>query len=591
MIVPMLKTILLLPGGDRAAALEVLQELGVLHIEAAGDIPAESGASCEECAAVLAHTDHVIRQIRQAEGVAGGKELDGAAALAAADRLITERTAAGQRLDELASRIARLEPWGECDPERLMALKARGICCYLCVAPAAVMDELRRRGLVCEPVRSSGKQQHFVVMSGEPLATADLPLADVPTDRPLSALTAERAALTRRLTEIGGELAALRDSLPALTALRMRQQEALDLAQARAAMADHGVLTTLTGFVPEPEFKRLREAAASHGWGICCRPADAAVERVPTLLVKPGWIKLIDPLLKFLSLSPGYDEYDVSLPVLIFFTIFFGMLMGDAIYGTLILGGALAVLFTRGRSNPELRRVMQMMTVLGASSLIWGACSGNYGGMDGPGIPWLATDPDKNKHVQLICFVLALTHMSLAHTIRIICDRSWRNVLANLGWITLLCANFVLIYRMLLFPGAMPGWLIYGYIGGILAAAIGGLNFKDIGSVLGFPFDVISSFVDMLSYIRLFAVGLSGYYLANCFDNMAFDLMQHSWYGAVGGVVVLLCGQLLNVALCALGVLVHGVRLNTLEFSNHLGLRWTGIEFAPLRKHIADRQK
>ena len=232
-----------------------------------------------------------------------------------------------------------------------------------------------------------------------------------------------------------------------------------------------------------------------------------------------------------------------------------------------------------------------MMTVLGASSLIWGACSGNYGGMDGPGIPWLATDPDKNKHVQLICFVLALTHMSLAHTIRIICDRSWRNVLANLGWITLLCANFVLIYRMLLFPGAMPGWLIYGYIGGILAAAIGGLNFKDIGSVLGFPFDVISSFVDMLSYIRLFAVGLSGYYLANCFDNMAFDLMQHSWYGAVGGVVVLLCGQLLNVALCALGVLVHGVRLNTLEFSNHLGLRWTGIEFAPLRKHIADRQK
>jgi len=72
---------------------------------------------------------------------------------------------------------------------------------------------------------------------------------------PLSALTAERAALTRRLTEIGGELAALRDSLPALTALRMRQQEALDLAQARAAMADHGVLTTLTGFVPEPEFK------------------------------------------------------------------------------------------------------------------------------------------------------------------------------------------------------------------------------------------------------------------------------------------------------------------------------------------------
>ena len=109
--------------------------------------------------------------------------------------------------------------------------------------------------------------------------------------------------------------------------------------------------------------------------------------------------------------------------------------------------------------------------------------------------------------------------------------------------------------------------------------------------MLGFPFDVISSFVDMLSYIRLFAVGLAGYYLANCFDGMALGMMHHSWYGAVGGTLVLLFGQLLNVALCALGVLVHGVRLNTLEFSNHLGLRWTGIEFHPLRKHASEPQQ
>ena len=590
MIVPMLKIALLLPCEDRAVALTALQALGILHIETEEAAP-DAGGSVAACAAELERVETVIRHISMTPEGQAGQPLEGEAALKAAEKEIEKQATARRRLEEVGDAIARLAPWGEVDPALLEALAARGLYCYPCVASEAAMEALREAGYVCEPLASSGKMRRFAVISDHPIPAAELPLAEISLERPLSALEAEREALTRQCAASEAALAGLRASLPELRRLQDFRQEALDLAQARAAMADHGVLTTLTGFIPEPSLEALRACAAEHGWGLCCRPADASLEPVPTLLQKPRWVRLVDPLMRFLSLLPGYDEYDVSLPVLVFFTIFFGMLMGDAVYGTLIFGVSLAVSLTAGRRHPELRRTMAMMTLLGASSLIWGACSGNYAGWEGPGIPWLASDPEKNKHVQLVCFLLALTHMSLAHALRIVCDRSWRNVLANLGWIAVLVSNFALIYRMLLYPGDLPGWMLYGYGFGVLAAAIGSLNLKDIGSVLGFPFDVISSFVDMLSYIRLFAVGLAGYYLANCFDGMALGMMHHSWYGAVGGTLVLLFGQLLNVALCALGVLVHGVRLNTLEFSNHLGLRWTGIEFHPLRKHASEPQQ
>ena len=135
-----------------------------------------------------------------------------------------------------------------------------------------------------------------------------------------------------------------------------------------------------------------------------------------------------------------------------------------------------------------------------------------------------------------------------------------------------------------LFPGEFPQWMWYSFGIGIVLAGIGEMDFRDIGTVLGFPFSVIGSFSDVLSYIRLFAVGMSGFYLASCFNNMGLEMMKGGAAGVVFGPLVLLAGHLLNIALCALGVLVHGVRLNTLEFSSHLGLRWSGFAFAPFAK-------
>jgi V/A-type H+-transporting ATPase subunit I len=111
---------------------------------------------------------------------------------------------------------------------------------------------------------------------------------------------------------------------------------------------------------------------------------------------------------------------------------------------------------------------------------------------------------------------------------------------------------------------------------------IGGVNWLDIGDVFQFPFAVVNSFVDLLSYIRIFAVALAGYYIAANFNSMGSGLAADGWYLWLPGSLVIAFGHALNIALCMMSVLVHGVRLNTLEFSNHVGVTWTGVPYRPL---------
>ena len=105
-----------------------------------------------------------------------------------------------------------------------------------------------------------------------------------------------------------------------------------------------------------------------------------------------------------------------------------------------------------------------------------------------------------------------------------------------------------------------------------------------IGSGLGaLAGGAVNSFVDVLSYVRLFAVGLSGYYVAKSFNDMGINL-AHGVFGILLAVLIIVGGHVLNLALAALGVLVHGIRLNTLEFSGHIGVEWAGIAYKPFAR-------
>ena len=143
-------------------------------------------------------------------------------------------------------------------------------------------------------------------------------------------------------------------------------------------------------------------------------------------------------------------------------------------------------------------------------------------------------------------------------------------------------ANFLLAVGLIVFSGTFPSWGVYVYIAG---AALIFITIRP-AQMLNLPFDMIGSFTDVLSYIRLFAVGLSGMYIAQKFNMMgmmAKDAVGDKCVicGFILLILVAVAGHVLNLALGFLGVLVHAVRLNTLEFSNHMGLQWAGFKFKP----------
>jgi V/A-type H+-transporting ATPase subunit I len=244
------------------------------------------------------------------------------------------------------------------------------------------------------------------------------------------------------------------------------------------------------------------------------------------------------------------------------------------------------------------RQTANLLLVFSLSTIIWGALTGNFFGLDSPNRPWFMkgidffTDPEvKEQNLQMFCFILAVLHLTTGRLWRaILCWNVPRRLLGEIGWAVVLWGNFFTTLKLLVFPGEIETFILIIYAVGFGLVILFGVNWLDAGEVFNFPFGAIGTFIDILSYIRLYAVGMAGFYIASSFNGMGYELMTlpvSPWLFPLFilfGLLVFLFGHTLNIALCLLGVLVHGVRLNALEFSNHFGLRWAGLEYKPFAK-------
>ena len=586
MIVPMKKVTLLVMKKYEVEAVGKLRKLGVMHIEHgtlkdSKDRTATSAdfSSMEKTANALAlykgayNEEKAVAEFGSGEGV-----------FAKAKAVIEENEKLNLRSEELQRDIQSLVMWGNFRREDLDDFKNKGLFVYLCLAQEKRFLELRENLSDCafEIVSKSKGQTAFAVISAVELDAKTLPLASLPrTDASLKELETELKKTVRNLKINRQILIRCGKALPLLQKYMVSQQEKIEFMQARDAMKEFGEISVLNGFVPVPDFEDLQKLAAESGWGLFSEDADAEKEAVPTKLEVPKWVKTIKPLFDFLAISPGYNELDVSGAVLIFFTLFFGILIGDAGYGLVFFIISL-IGFLKNRNNQSLKAVFKLVMILSIAAIGWGAATSNYFGTAFlPGIPHLTDSAVKDGNTQLVCFFLGFVQICLGHFWRAVIDMKWRNVGAQLGWVLVMMGNFILVDKMLVNPGTYPQIMVYFYAIGIILIAICEVNWRDAGSIFGFPSNIINSFVDLLSYIRLFAVGMAGYYLAFSFNMMAESVMKTGFIGIIAGIVILLLGHLLNISLAILSVLVHGVRLNTLEFSNHVGLQWAGFAYKP----------
>lgn len=589
MIVPMKKVTLLALGTEQDEALTALRGLGVMQVETIRSTASENAQQlAEELSEATRVTGELEKLLRENGGATPqGKPRSGAEALEEAADLLGKRDRFAGELENIRQRQKALAVWGEFNRDTLTALEEKGIHVHLCCGnekqyeAATALDEVE-----CRSISEDSGRLFFVVTTLRDLEPDALPEIRLGAEDNPPELRRRAGELELKLKAVGEELNALLASLPAAQRRVQTLESELEYARVHDSLAEHGAVVSLSGFVPEPEIEKLRAAAREHGWGLLITD-PAPGNAVPTLLRESKFSRVISPLFQFLGISPGYDEIDVSGGVLVFFTIFYAMIIGDAGYGLVFLLGTLLAKW-KFRNNRAAALPLRLMTVLSIAAIVWGVLTNNYFGT--APLPQLSlrffTQPDvKDANVQAFCFALAVAQLSLGRIWRAIHDGNLRSVGRNLGWMLILWGNFFLTLRLIVWPGEFPTYMYWLYGAGLVLVICCDINWKNVADIFQFPFNIIGSFVDVLSYIRLFAVGMAGYYIAASFNGMGVSIWKASPYFLLFGVLVILFGHLLNLGLCALSVLVHGVRLNTLEFSNHVGLSWSGSNFKPFTNH------
>jgi V/A-type H+-transporting ATPase subunit I len=189
--------------------------------------------------------------------------------------------------------------------------------------------------------------------------------------------------------------------------------------------------------------------------------------------------------------------------------------------------------------------------------------------------------------MQTFCFFLGTLHLSIAHSWRAYLKFPSLKALADVGWICILWTAFFLA-RTLILGEAFPPWGIWLIATGIVLVILftnpQANVLRAIGEGLGtVALSLMNNFTDVISYVRLFAVGLAGLAIADITNTLSSGLGD-GVAALAAGVVIILIGHSLNIILGPMSVLVHGVRLNVLEFSGHANVTWSGFAFEPLKE-------
>ena len=546
MIVRMKHLDLVCTASAREEALTRLRALGAVHL----DLGSAGGAAVVAVRGEMDDAERAVRLILKARGK-GMAENPRPHSVAEILELAAERDAQVAEKERLEREIKAYEPYGDFDPTLARKILDRGI--DLGDVLPSKLPEMRLSEMRERLVRVANR----IAVANAKLAASD-----------------EGAILKRH---------------PVL-------RERLEFEQAKELMQDKGAVAVISGWLPEPKVSEIRNQGSEAGWGLLVRdPAEGEVP--PSLIAPPRFVRPVKALFEGLGIAPAYDESDVSVPFMCYFSLFFAMLVGDGAYGAIFLAATLFGWRRFGRLGQVMtpqavatRSWLVLMTVFSLATIGWGLLSNTWFGAqipwckDWPTVRWLsgagASAGHEYDNMMFLCFTIGVSHLMLARLWNGVSKLNDRSCLSQFGWAGIVLFMYVLTNSIVGIFGGVPTWCYWMFGISFLTVFIQakgmdkGMLFLNAMSVLG----------DIISYVRLFAVGLASVKVAENFNGMALDLGLPIWIKWLPLVLIMVIGHGLNLAMAGLSVLVHAVRLNTLEFSNHKGVSWAGYAFRPFGK-------
>ena len=586
MITQMKKYTFLVFHRDYEAFLEQLRSLGVVHITEKASGTAEDAT----LQSLLQQADRLRKTIAQG----------------APDQLLQEKANVESRIAATEKEAKAMAVWGDFSAERIEQLQQAGYSLRFFICPQKKFEAEWGTEVAVEK-----GQVYFVVVekTGE---EAEQPedLQAYATELTLSKKST--AALLQDVEGLKGLLAAQnarielwqKEQLPAMEQEYKETLQQIDWQRVtlNTDTVAEGALKVVEGFCPIDQTEALDTMLREQD--IYFQAEDPTEEDNTPIKLRNNWFTRMFECFTGMYGMPTYGEFDPTPILAPFYLLFFAMCMGDAGYGLVLIAFGLLVHYKKLNIS-MFEGLGPIITTLGVGTAVVGLFLGTFFGIPLAQADWY---PEALKGIivqgtvmgydaqMVLAICIGVFHICLAMVVKAICYTKrfgFKENISTWGWLLLVVGGLSALILLMLFnaPAEVTKWTLIG-IAGVSALGIYIFNkpgrnpLLNIGAGLWDTYNMATGLLgDVLSYVRLYALGLAGGMLGGAFNDLGLMVLgENPTWQWVGFVLILLIGHVLNVAMSALGAFVHPLRLTFVEYFKNSGYEGKGVAYQPFKK-------
>lgn len=601
MISKMKKLAFLIYHKDYDTFLEQVRNLGVVHVVTKSQGEAEN----QDLQATIRLSARYAAAIKLLEGMnvkaadkTSGNADKGEQVLDKLEALQQHDAETNHRIQAIEKEITAMEPWGDFKTESLKRLRDAGYEVGFYICSDKVYDEEWETQYHAVVINHIGSKVYFVTVTPvTETVSLDVESAKI-ADRSLSEIIQEKEKLDAERAETENAMKELAEnSIPDLKAAQVRASQLVDFDKVKLS-ADSlagNKLMLLEGWAPAENAQQLNDfLKSSEVYYEISDPVPG--DNVPIQLNNKGFFKLFEPIMK-LYMLPKYNELDLTPFFAPFFMLFFGLCLGDTGYGLFILLGISGYRLIAKSISPSMKPILTLVQLLGLSTAICGLLTGTCFGFNlyDLHVPFIQKMKEvimlDNQQMFNLSLILGAIQIIFGMTLKAVNQAiqfGFKYAISTIGWLLVLVSTAVAF--------AAPGVMAMGGTLHLAILAVGGLMvylfnspgkniFLNIGLGLWDTYNMATGLLgDILSYVRLFALGLSGGILAGVFNSLAVGMSPDNVIaGPIVMVLIFVIGHSINIFMNVLGAMVHPMRLTFVEFFKNSGYEGGGKEYKPFK--------
>ena len=586
--------------------LKDIRDLGVVHVAEKQQGVVDNNSELQEN---IRLSNQLVATLNQFEAINAKSENDvvqeagsperGIEVLKEVEELQNERAKLMQQMQSYAKDSAALQPWGNFKPQSICDLHDAGMNIGFYICPERLYRQEWEDEYNAVIISTIASKVHFITITkvGEEV-DLDVEHVKLPAYS-LSGIEELTVATEKSLEENEHKMSVLAaQETTSLKAAVTDLHHSIEFSKVllNTEQTAGEKLMLLQGWVPvTKENEVMTYLDKHHAYYEIANPTPG--DDIPIQLKNHGLFAWFEPICK-LYMLPKYGELDLTPFFAPFFMVFFGLCLGDVGYGLFLLLLVTGYRMFAKNIGPQMKPVLSLVQILAFSTMICGLLTGGFFGFSLYELDWpiakklesmVSLDNNQMFQLSLILGVIQILFGMILKIVNQTIQFGFKYAIETLGWVILFFSFLFAFF----FPAVMPMMgMTHKIVMGVAAAMIFLYNspgkniFVNIGLGLWNTYNMATGLLgDILSYVRLFALGLSGGILASVFNSLAFGLAPDNVIaGPIVIVLIFVIGHAINIFMNVLGALVHPMRLTFVEFFKNAGYEGGGKEYNPFRK-------